>query len=137
MKAALVNGDLAAAELDLDAEWGDESLYGGTVRLFTAENVKTMLGKASFEMIEERGVRVVADYLPPKVSRNDDYKKIFELERKLGSRPEFAAVARYTHCIARRTRPAMKDAAGRAVLPVHKRCRPPWDQASTCAHPRS
>jgi S-adenosylmethionine-dependent methyltransferase len=103
LKAALLNGDLGATEHCLTAEWGDESLYGGKVRLFTAERLKAMLGDASFEVTAERGVRVVADYLPAKVSRSDDYEKIFELERRLGRRPEFAAVARYTQCIARRT----------------------------------
>jgi S-adenosylmethionine-dependent methyltransferase len=101
LKAALLNGDLAAAERNLTADWGDESLYGGTVRLFTAENLKATLEESSFAVMAERGVRVVSDYLPPKVSRNDEYERIFDLERKLGSRLEFTAVARYVHCIAR------------------------------------
>jgi len=109
LKASLLNGDLAASECNLTAEWGDESLYGGKVRLFTAESLKAMMVNASFAVSMERGVRVVADYLPPKVSRNDDYETIFELERKLGRKPEFAAVARYTQCIARRTAQEMKD----------------------------
>jgi S-adenosylmethionine-dependent methyltransferase len=109
LKAALVNGDLAASEQNLNADWGDESLYGGKVRLFTAESLKAMLVGASFAVTAEHGVRVLADYLPPKVSRNDSYETIFELERKLGMRNEFAAVARYTQCIARRTGPGLKD----------------------------
>jgi hypothetical protein len=59
----------------------------------------------------ERGVRVLSDYLPPTVSREDEYERILELERKLGKRPEFAAVARYTHWIAHRAASAMKDRA--------------------------
>ena len=102
LKAALLNGDLAAADRNVTAEWGDEFLYGGKVRLFTAESLKAVLGEASFGMIAERGVRVMTDYLPPNISRNDEYETIFELERKLGRRPEFAAVARYTQGIARR-----------------------------------
>jgi S-adenosylmethionine-dependent methyltransferase len=102
LKAALLNGDLAAAEHNLSADWGDESLYGGTVRLFTRESLKAMLEESSFAVIAERGVRVLSDYLPLKVSRNDEYERIFDLERKLGSRLEFAAVARYMHCIAHR-----------------------------------
>ena len=35
-KAAIQAGDLAAAEANLTAEWGFESLYGGKVRLFTS-----------------------------------------------------------------------------------------------------
>ena len=108
-KAALLNGDLAAAERNLTAEWGYDSLYGGKVRLFTADNLRAMLITASFAVIAERGVRVVSDFLPPKVSRTDEYERILELERKLGAQPEFAAVARYTHFLARRRGPLMKN----------------------------
>jgi S-adenosylmethionine-dependent methyltransferase len=102
LKAALVNGDLAATERNLTAQWGDESLYGGKVRLFVSESIKALLQESSFAITAERGVRVIADYLPPKISRKDEYDRIFELERKLGRRPEFSAIARYTHCIAHR-----------------------------------
>lgn len=105
LKAAIQQGDLAAAEQNLTAEWGRESLYGGEVRLFAAGSLQSMLVAASLEVAAERGVRVLSDYLPQTVSRNDDYERIFELERKLGRRPEFAAVARYTQCLARRTVP--------------------------------
>jgi ubiquinone/menaquinone biosynthesis C-methylase UbiE len=100
-KAAIQAGDLAAANNGLTAEWGQESLYGGRVRLFTPDSLEAMLKAASLAVIAERGVRVLADYLPPQVSRSADYERIFELERKLGSRPEYAAVARYTQCLAR------------------------------------
>ena len=40
----------------------------------------------------------MSDYLPPSVRSARSTNAIFELERKLGKRPEFAAVARYTHC---------------------------------------
>jgi S-adenosylmethionine-dependent methyltransferase len=95
-KAAIQAGDLVAAENGLTAEWGQESLYGGRVRLFTPDSLRAMLTHASLAAIAERGVRVLADYLPPRASRTADYERIFELERKLGSRPEYAAVARYT-----------------------------------------
>jgi S-adenosylmethionine-dependent methyltransferase len=100
-KAAIEQGDLAAAENNLTADWGQESLYGNRVRLFTAEGLRAMLKKASLEVIAERGVRVLADYLPSRVSRSAEYERIFELERKLGVRPQYAAVARYTQCFAR------------------------------------
>lgn len=109
LKAALLNGDLAAAQRNVTAEWGDEALYGTRVRLFTPESLQAMLVASSFAVTEARGVRVVSDYLPPKVSRNDEYERILELERKLGRRREFAAVARYTHCLAHRAGPVMKD----------------------------
>jgi hypothetical protein len=51
-----------------------------------------------------RGVRVVADYLPASLSATeDDYRRLLDFEHNLGSRSDFAAVARYTQLIARRT----------------------------------
>ena len=100
-KAAIQAGDLAAAKNGLTAEWGQEALYGGKVRLFTPDSLRSMLKVASLAAIAERGVRVLADYLPPRVSRTEHYEQILELERKLGCRPEYAAVSRYTHCLAR------------------------------------
>ena len=110
-KAAIQAGDLAVAESNLTAEWGQESLYGGSVRLFTAESLRAMLLESSLAVTAERGVRVISDYLPPRVPRNDEYERIFELESKLGRRPEFAAIARYTHCVAHRAGPLMRDGA--------------------------
>lgn len=111
LKAAIQAGDLTAANNGLTAEWGHESLYGGRVRLFTPDSLRAMLKEASLAAIAERGVRVLADYLPPRVSRSADYERIFELERKLGSRPEYAAVSRYTHCLARCVSSAAEDGA--------------------------
>jgi S-adenosylmethionine-dependent methyltransferase len=121
LKAALLGGDLAAAEHSLTAEWGDEALYRTKVRLFTPESLQAMLLASSFAMTAERGVRVMSDYLPARVSRDDEYERIFEVERKLGRRADFAAVARYTQCLARRAdlnhaspdhaSPVMKDGA--------------------------
>jgi SAM-dependent methyltransferase len=111
LKAAIQTGDLAAAENNLTAECGQESLYGGRVRLFTSDSLQAMLKKASLAVTAERGVRVLADYLPSRISRSAEYERILDLERKLGRRPEFAAVARYTHWLARRTGPVVKDGA--------------------------
>jgi len=110
-KAAIQAGNLAVAENNITAEWGQESLYGGRVRLFTSDSLRTMLTEASLAAIAERGVRVLADYLPPRVSRSADYERIFELERKLGSRPEYAAVARYIQCLARCVNSVAEDGA--------------------------
>lgn len=101
LKAALVNGDLVDAEHTMGTDWGNESLYGGKVRLFTGRTLQAMLQDASLAIIAERGVRVVSDYLPKKISRADEYERIFQLECKLGAAPEFAAIARYTQCVAR------------------------------------
>jgi S-adenosylmethionine-dependent methyltransferase len=100
-KAAIQAGDLALAENNLTAEWGQESLYGGRVRLFTSDGLQAMLEGASLAVFAERGVRVLADYLPSRISRSAEYERILELERKLSSRPEYAAVARYRQCFVR------------------------------------
>jgi len=64
----------------------------------------------------EQGIRVLADYLPPRISRSAEYARILELERKLGIRPEFAGVARYAQCLARtalsRAKPALDGESG-------------------------
>jgi hypothetical protein len=67
-----------------------------------------MLNKASLTAFAERGVRVLADYLPSRISRDAEYDQIFELERKLGKWPEFAAIARYTHSFARHSSSTME-----------------------------
>jgi SAM-dependent methyltransferase len=109
LKAAIKDGDLAAAGHSLTAEWARESLYGVDVRLFTPEALQPMLQAASLKVAAKRGVRVMSDYLPPRISRTAEYDRIFELERQLAFRPEFAAVARYMQYIAHRAGPATKD----------------------------
>jgi hypothetical protein len=79
------------------------------VRLFTAESLQVMLLESALAVTARRGVRVMSDYLPPRVSRRNEYERILELEHKLGRRPKFAAGARYTHCLAHRASPVMKD----------------------------
>jgi S-adenosylmethionine-dependent methyltransferase len=111
LKAAIQAGDLAAAQDCLNTEWVHESLYGGRVRLFRPDNLRTILKAAKLTMIAERGVRIIADYLPPQVSRSGEYDRIFGLERRLGSQPDLAAVARYTQCLARRSQPVTEDVA--------------------------
>jgi S-adenosylmethionine-dependent methyltransferase len=101
-KAAIQAGDLAGAARNLAAEWGCESLFGGKVRLFTPESLTAMLRQNSLAATATRGVRVISDYLPPAVSFEAEYERILELERELGSRPEFAAVARYAQLLLRR-----------------------------------
>lgn len=103
LKTALQTGDLVTAEHNLSASWARESLYGGKVHLFEPEEMEKMLKRASLTLIAQRGVRVIADYLPPQISRSEQYDEILALERKLGMRSEFAAVARYTHYMARHT----------------------------------
>jgi S-adenosylmethionine-dependent methyltransferase len=98
---AIQAGDLAAAEHNLTAASARESLYGGEVRLFTPDALEAMLDGASLTVAARRGVRVIADYLPPQVSRSQEYDRILALERKLSCRQEFFPAARYLHYVAR------------------------------------
>ena len=97
LKSALRSHDLGTAERMLEAEWATESLYGGDVRLFSPHEIVEMMQQATLSMIAQRGVRVLADYLPEQLLRGDQYKQLFELELKLGGRAEFSSIARYTH----------------------------------------
>src|ERR1700741_3537565 len=76
LKAAIQAGDLAAAEQNLTAQWGHESLYAGKVRLFTAESLQALLTEASLAVTAKRGLRVVSDYLPARVSLSAEYDRI-------------------------------------------------------------
>jgi S-adenosylmethionine-dependent methyltransferase len=109
LKAAIQAGDLEGAERSLTAHWGYESLYGSRVRLFTPDELLSMSKKVRLEAMAERGVRVIADYLPPHISREAEYERILALERQLGRRPEFAAIARYTHGLFRHAAGPRKD----------------------------
>ena len=62
-----------------------------------------MLRQASLTSTVTRGVRVISDYLPPSVSLESEYERVLELERMLGRRPQFAAVARYAQFLVRRS----------------------------------
>ena len=112
LKAGIVAGDLGAVERNLTAVWGYESLLGGRVRLFTLDSLQAMTKGASLAVAAERGVRVISDYLPPQVSRREECERILALERKLGSRPEFAAVARYIQIITRHPNGSSSEEAG-------------------------
>jgi 2-polyprenyl-3-methyl-5-hydroxy-6-metoxy-1,4-benzoquinol methylase len=105
LKSAIQTGDLAGAERNLATGWSCEALFGAKVRLFTQEILNSMLRQTSLRATAIRGVRVISDYLPSTISREAEYERILELERKLGSRPEFAAVARYAQFLICRTTP--------------------------------
>src|SRR5205814_1501989 len=106
LRAAIQDGDFTAAEHNLTANWAPESLYGGRVRLFTPESLQSLLTTVPLTVIAERGVRVVSDYLPALVARAAEYERMLAVERELGRRPQFAAVARYSQYLTRRSNPA-------------------------------
>ena len=60
-----------------------------------------MLDRAGLEVVAEHGVRVFSDYVGREEMASEFYGTVFELELKLGARPEFAAIARYLQVIAR------------------------------------
>lgn len=102
LRAALKAHDLETAEAMLTAEWAIESLYSGKVRLFDYQIIRKLLREAGFEIIAERGVRVVSDYLPPDFAATDErYAQLLAFEERCGAIPEFAAIARYAQIIAR------------------------------------
>ena len=104
MRAAVKAQDLDAALNALTAASVRESLYGGPAKLFDAESLGRLAAEARLEVVAFRGVRVVADYLPASLSgTEDDYRRLLDFEHTLGARSDFAAVARYTQIIARRT----------------------------------
>ena len=95
-----------------------EHRSAGTVEARSAGSHPKPLHPNAVRVMAERGVRVISDCLPPRVSRTDEYKQILELERKLGRRPEFAAIARYTHCLAHRAE--LVSVSPVSVSPVEK-----------------
>lgn len=104
LKDAVRSRDWKLAAADLKAETVVDSLYGNRMRLFTPANVREMLGRAGLGVVAEHGVRVFFDYAGMDNPTDETYSQIFELESKLGARPEYFAIARYIQVIARRTR---------------------------------
>jgi S-adenosylmethionine-dependent methyltransferase len=104
LKDAVKSGDWKLAAANLTAETVVDTLYGNRMRLFTPTDLHEMLAQAGFEAVAEHGVRVFFDYLAQQNPTDATYSEIFELESKLGARPEFFAIARYIQVIARRSR---------------------------------
>lgn len=104
LKEAVKSGDWKLATANLTAEAVVDTLYGNRMRLFGPADLHEMLAGAKLEIVAERGVRVFFDYLTQQNPTDETYSQIFELESKLGTRPEFFAIARYIQIIARRSR---------------------------------
>lgn len=102
LRDAIKLHDLDAARNALTAEEVRESLYGGPARVFDARSLRALAEDAGLEVVAERGVRVVADYLPAAFFAVEGaYERLLDFEHDIGARPEFAAVARYTQIVAR------------------------------------
>lgn len=103
LRAAIKSHDLAAARVALEAETVSESLYGGPAKLFDHEHLRALASQSGLVAVAERGVRVLTDYLPATLTENAQaYQRLFDFELELGTRANFAAVARYAQLIARR-----------------------------------
>ncbi|HLL77089.1 MAG TPA: methyltransferase domain-containing protein [Pyrinomonadaceae bacterium] len=112
LRDAVKRHDLDSAERALTAESVRESLYGGPARLFDALSLNGLASEAGLGTVALRGVRVVADYLPPALSETEEfYARLLAFELRLGARPDFAAVARYVQLLARARPPRGADAA--------------------------
>jgi S-adenosylmethionine-dependent methyltransferase len=109
LKEAVKSGDWKLATANLTAETVVDTLYGNRMRLFAPADLQEMLTGAGLEAVAEHGVRVFFDYLGMENPTDETYAQIFELESKLGARPEFFAIARYIQVIARRSRASSSE----------------------------
>ena len=103
LKAAIKSGDWKLATANLAAETVVDSLFGEPIRVFASAEVRDLLARASLEILAEHSVRVFFDYLGLENLTDEAYLQVFELELRLGARPDFAAIARYIQVIARRS----------------------------------
>lgn len=102
MRDAVRLHDLDSAERALTAESVRESLYGGPARLFDAASLTALAARFGMRAVAVRGVRVVADYLPPSLSDTPEaYARLLAFELRIGADPAFIPVARYTQLLAR------------------------------------
>ena len=87
LKAAILSGDVDAAACGLTAEWGNEALYGGKVRLFTPEATRSMLRAASLEVFQLRASEGSASASPPYFDKNSDSEPSLEKMRAVSTYP--------------------------------------------------
>ncbi len=111
LKAAVKTRDLERAKTALSAETILDSLYGQSVRVFDPVEVREIAERAGLQVLSQRGVRVIADYLDCEALTQDAYRRLLDFELLLGAQPQLAAAARYTQVIARRssTSPGWKN----------------------------
>jgi S-adenosylmethionine-dependent methyltransferase len=103
LKAAIKSSDWGLAKANISAETVVDSLYGKPVRVFNPAEVLDMLAGAGLGVVAEYGVRVFSDYLESEDLDGDASRQLLELELILGAHPQFAAIARYSQFIARRS----------------------------------
>jgi S-adenosylmethionine-dependent methyltransferase len=109
LKDAVKSRDWKLATANLTVETVVDTLYGNRMRLFAPADLHEMLARAGLEILAERGVRVFFDYMALQSPADATYSEIFELESRLGARPEFFAIARYIQVICRRSRASSSE----------------------------
>jgi S-adenosylmethionine-dependent methyltransferase len=112
LKDAVKSGDWKLASANLSAETVVDTLYGNRMRLFDPADLRELLAQAGLEVVAEHGVRVFFDYVALQNPTDATYSEIFDLESKLGARPEFFAIARYIQVIARRSLSSSSEVSG-------------------------
>jgi hypothetical protein len=102
LRAAIKLGDFGLARTNLTAETVTDSLFGEPVRVFDPTDFPLAQADQGLGIVAEYGVRVFSDYVDTDLNA-DTYRQLFELESILGAQPKFAAIARYSQLIARRS----------------------------------
>ncbi len=103
LKAAIASNDLSRAKEALNASTAVDSLFGQTMRVFTPEEMRDTFKAANLEPLAEYGVRVFSDYVNLENIDSAHYAQLLDLESTLGAKPDFAAIARYSQFVVRRT----------------------------------
>jgi len=102
LRAAIKLGDFGLARTNLTAETVTDSLFDEPVRVFDPTDLSLAQADQGLGIVAEYGVRVFSDYVDTDLNA-DTYRQLFELESILGAQPKFAAIARYSQLIARRS----------------------------------
>jgi S-adenosylmethionine-dependent methyltransferase len=103
LKHAIRGGDLDLSARLLASSHVRDDLYGLDLRLFDVGELGRLLSDVGLDVVAQRGVRVVADYLPDWTRAGEDaFVRVLALERRLAEKPEFCSVARHLQVIAAR-----------------------------------
>lgn len=104
LKAAVVQGDFARARRELDGSPETPDCFGRPRRLLDPAEVRAVLAREPLDVLQETGIRIVADLVSPAATEQDP-EGLAALEIALMGRPEYRALARYIHVVARKTEP--------------------------------
>ena len=103
-RAALQQGDLAAAVRQLEAETNYTSLFEVEVRHYTAQEMVQPLQKAGCVVIGNYGVRCICDYLPNNDLKTNpaSFAQLEQLEYAMSDQYPYYLLARFFQIIARK-----------------------------------